>query len=83
MNSSPTAEDVMATVLDLPLSEQMRLLKQLAEHLEQQVLRGTVTPSEPLSLWGICADLGPAPSADEIDEARHQLWSDFPRVDVV
>jgi hypothetical protein len=31
---------------------------------------------------GLCADLGPAPSADEIDEARRDLWAGFPRDDI-
>jgi hypothetical protein len=29
------------------------------------------------SLWGLCADLGPAPSAEEIDEARREAWEGF------
>lgn len=31
------------------------------------------------SLRGLCADLGPAPSAEEIDEARREAWANFPR----
>jgi hypothetical protein len=27
------------------------------------------------------ADLGPAPTAEEIDEARHEAWANFPRDD--
>ena len=32
-------------------------------------------------LFGLCADLGPAPSADDIDEARREMWASFPRDD--
>ena len=43
-------------------------------------------PSEPSTarrtLVGLCADLGPAPSAEEIDEARREIWAAFPRDDV-
>ena len=33
------------------------------------------------SLHGALADLGPAPSAEEIDEARREAWANFPRDD--
>jgi hypothetical protein len=42
-----------------------------------------VAPSESSaatrSPLGLCADLGPAPSAEEIDEARREMWTGFPR----
>jgi hypothetical protein len=31
---------------------------------------------------GLCADLGPGPSAEEIDEDRREMWATFPRDDV-
>jgi hypothetical protein len=31
------------------------------------------------SLWGALKDLGPAPSAEVIDEARQEAWANFPR----
>jgi hypothetical protein len=31
---------------------------------------------------GLLRDLGPAPSDDAIDEARRDLWADFPRADL-
>jgi len=34
------------------------------------------------SLWGALKDLGPAPSAEEIDEARRQEWAHFPSEDI-
>jgi hypothetical protein len=30
----------------------------------------------------LCADLGPAPSAEDIDEIRHEMWAGFPREDI-
>lgn len=38
------------------------------------------TPSQ--SLWGVCADLGQAPSAEEIDAIRNEEWATFPREDI-
>ncbi len=34
------------------------------------------------SARGLWADLGTAPSAEEIDEARHEMWGNFPRNDI-
>ena len=31
------------------------------------------------SLWGVLQHLGPAPSAEDIDEARREAWANFPR----
>jgi hypothetical protein len=31
---------------------------------------------------GLCVDLGPAPSAEGIDEARREMWAGFPRDDI-
>lgn len=33
-------------------------------------------------LIGLCADLGRAPSAAEVDRARGEMWGGFPREDV-
>ncbi len=33
------------------------------------------------SLRGLLADLGTAPSAEEIDEAKREMWGNFPRED--
>lgn len=38
--------------------------------------------SAPRTLVGLCADLGPAPSPEGIDDARREMWATFPRDDV-
>jgi hypothetical protein len=40
------------------------------------------TPKEPtLSLRGLLAKYGPAPSAEEIDQNRAEMFANFPRTD--
>lgn len=39
-------------------------------------------PAKRQSAYGLWADLGTGPSAEEIDEARHDLWGNFPRNDI-
>jgi len=43
---------------------------------------GTPSAREPLvSLRGLLAKYGPAPSAEEIDQNRAEMFADFPRAD--
>ena len=56
----------------------------LIDMLVQQLLHES-NLSQPISrpsLWGALAHLGPAPSAEEIDEARREAWAHFPREDI-
>ncbi len=34
------------------------------------------------SLYGLCADLGPGPSDEDIAEVRRAMWATFPREDI-
>lgn len=34
------------------------------------------------SLYGVVKHLGPAPSAEDIDEMRREVWANFPRDDI-
>jgi hypothetical protein len=46
------------------------------------VVRPAVLPASSVparQLIGLCADLGSAPSAAEIDQARREMWAGFPR----
>jgi hypothetical protein len=74
----------------LPPQEQLRLVGEIvgglsaaAEWSEAEQMQSPIaTPRMPYpSLWGALKDLGPAPSAEEIDEARSEAWRNFPRED--
>lgn len=44
---------------------------------------GVGAPSAPSRQFiGLCVDLGGAPSAAEIDQARREMWANFPRDDI-
>jgi hypothetical protein len=47
-----------------------------------QAAEPSAAPAVSRGFIGLCADLGSAPSADEIDEARRELWAGFPRDDI-
>jgi len=64
MTSIVTAEDVFALVSRLSATENIRLITMLASERETR---------QPTSVGGAAQDLGPAPSADDIDDARREM----------
>ena len=71
--ATTTYEDALRVIEQLTPEEKRRL---------REVLAAADTATHPApreSLYGIAAHLGPAPSAEEIDEARRDAWANFPR----
>lgn len=75
-----TLEQVLNLAKQLSAIDKIRLIEKIAPEIEREVTQTTVTPRR--SLWGICSHLGTAPSAEEIDKARLEAWSCFPREDI-
>ncbi len=48
----------------------MRLIQQIAPDIERELMDNP--PQERKSLWGLCADLGKAPTGAEIDAIRSE-----------
>ena len=60
------------TISQTTFPERFRLIEQLALEIQREL---PPTDSQPRrSFWGLCADLGNAPSAEEIDEVRRDVW---------
>ena len=75
--SSATLDEVLTLARMLSAPERLRLIEELVAALERE-WPGVESP--PMrSLYGLWADLGPAPTADEIDQARREAWANFPR----
>ncbi len=60
--------------------DKLRLIEELVQQLLRELPASTKKPSP--SLWGALAHLGPAPSAEDIDEMRSEAWANFPREDI-
>jgi len=73
-----TLEQVVALARQLPPLEKIRLIERIVPEIERDILNQK--PQK--SLLGLCADLGPAPSAEDIDEIRQEMWAGFPREDI-
>ncbi|NOZ06605.1 MAG: hypothetical protein GXP41_09705 [Chloroflexi bacterium] len=74
-----TVEQVITMLRQLPPRDRLRVVGQVLPGLERELPDG---PRPRKSLLGLCADLGPAPSAEEIDQARQEAWGSFPREDI-
>ncbi|NJR61811.1 MAG: hypothetical protein HC769_25075 [Cyanobacteria bacterium CRU_2_1] len=72
-------EEALQLIQQLSTVDKVRLIERLAPEIEQELMTTNPTPRK--SLWGLCADLGQAASADEIDQARSEEWANFPRDD--
>jgi hypothetical protein len=72
-----TLDEVLSLARRLRPSDQARLIVRLAptiEHLVDQ-RESTSAPSSRPRLRGLLADLGPAPSAEEITDVQREMWA--------
>ncbi len=74
-------QQVIKLAKQLSTVDKVRLIQQIAPDIERE-LTDKLSTLPHQSLWGLCADLGNAPSADEIDIARSEEWASFPREDI-
>lgn len=79
--NDPHFEQIAALAMRLSSIEKVRLLERLAAALHEEMSQSS-QPKPRKALYGFLADLGPAPSAEEIDEARREMWKNFPREDI-
>ena len=75
-----TIKVVLSLTRNMPAVYKAQLISQIADAMQQDL--AAPSAGAPRSLWGVFADLGPAPSAEEIDEARRELWGVLPKADV-
>ncbi len=79
--SAVILDHVRDLAMTLTPEEQLSLISDLVSKLQGKFAPPEKKPFE--SLWGALKDLGPAPSAEDIDEARREAWANFPREDIV
>lgn len=76
---TPMLEEVAALALQLSPIDKVRLIERLAFRLQYDMDGRPALPRR--SHRGALADLGPAPSAEEMDDARREMWGDASRGD--
>lgn len=75
-----TLEEVLSLAKQLSAVDKVRLIERVAPEVEQEI--ASRERSGTRSLLGLLKDLGPAPSAEEIDAARREAWATIPRHDI-
>lgn len=75
-----TLEEVLRLARRLSPVDKVRLIERVAPEVERALAARQGGGNR--SVFGLLKDLGPAPSAEEIDAARHESWSSFPHDDV-
>lgn len=80
MNTKTKFQEVQDLARHLSSREKVRLLSWLGHEIERDLDTGSPPPTR--SLLGLVKDLGPAPSEEQIDEARTEAWSKFSHDDI-
>jgi hypothetical protein len=80
MDEARGLETIAAMADCLVPQDKIRLIERVASALERELVTTRLTQRR--SLYGWCADLGVAPSTEEIHEVRRAMWGNFPREDV-
>ncbi|HJZ45901.1 MAG TPA: hypothetical protein VKE41_02005 [Roseiflexaceae bacterium] len=80
--STVTLDQVLDLARKLSPRDQARLVARLAPAIEYALEQPAASPTPRTPLRGRFANLGPAPSAEEIDEARREAWANFPHEDI-
>lgn len=73
-------EQVLTFVNQLSLGDKLRLMERIIPQIQQAVV--VSMPVARRSSWGALSGLGQAPSADEIDEVRGEMWAGFGELEV-
>jgi hypothetical protein len=78
MDAPLDREAVMKYLRELPLDDRLDVVTEILVGLKGQVAQEKQNPLRSLrGLWK-----GVSISAEEIDEARREMWSNFPRDDI-
>ena len=78
MGEAVTLEDALAFVRQLSPVDKARLIERMVPDIERELRAAQSTPH--VSLRGLWRGLDL--TGDEIDQAREELWGEFPRGDV-
>lgn len=77
VSTQVTFDEVLRLAKKLAPDDQVRLVVRLTPAIEYLLNRSELSEKRPRrqSLYGILAHLGPAPSAEDIDEVQKEMWS--------
>ncbi len=77
--SELSADAVLDLLRKLPPRERLKVIARALPEIDQDLAE---TPHPRVSLLGLWKDLGPSPSKEQIDQAREEMWANFPREEI-
>jgi hypothetical protein len=77
MEKMVTFQEALSLAKRLSLLDRVCLIEQITSDIKRELMAALPAPWK--SLWGLRADLGAAPSGEDIDRARQEEWANFPR----
>jgi hypothetical protein len=79
-DKTPTLDELIEYAKQLSAFDKLRLVEELIPDVKATIAEA---PPKPLkSPYGTFADLGTAPSAEDIEQTRREMFHDFPRNDI-
>jgi hypothetical protein len=79
-DKTPTLHGLIEHAKQLNAFDKLRLVEELTRDVRATLEQAPAAPLE--SLYGALADLGPGPSAEDIDQTRREMLHNFPRDDI-
>ncbi len=77
-----TFEDVLSLAKQLTPGQKLRLIEAIIPDLEEPLQQAEEEQKPLRSLYGLWKDFGVSISAEDIDDARREMWGRFPREDI-
>jgi hypothetical protein len=78
MNDQVSYQEVLRMAHRLPLADKVRLIGQIAPQIQRELQAASGQPRKSLlGLWK-----GAGITEEEIDQARREMWGNFPRQDI-
>jgi hypothetical protein len=82
MQGQTTVEHIAQMVQKLSPSEKFELVKLIIVDIQSIITDKTPENPSLHSAYGICSDLQPVPSKEDITQMRKEIFSGFPREDI-
>jgi hypothetical protein len=79
-DKTPTLDEMIERAKQLSTLDKLHLIEELIRDVRATI--GQAPPAPFKSLYGTLADLGTAPSAEDLEETRREMLHNFPRDDV-
>ncbi len=79
MSNTALLEQVVSEARRLSTLDKLRLIERVTPEIERDLLEAGSARRPGRSLWGLVAELGSAPSEEEIAAMRRDAWPEFPR----